>query len=710
MGGSIFYKEIDNIGIIEIDQPDSKVNTLTTELMKELEGVIYGISGSKIEGLIIASRKKDVFIAGADIKEIEGITNFVEARSKSKEGQAILNKLENLDIPTLAAINGAALGGGLELALACRYRIAVSSEKTRLGLPEVALGIIPGFGGTKRLVRLVGIMKALDMILPGKAISYRDALRAGLVDKVVYGKLLFDEALTFIKDINTKKWLRRSKKRKLLNLFLENTAPGRAALFSKAKKNVLKNTKGHYPAPLIALDVIRRCRRLSLKDSLDVESTEFAKLAITGISKNLIKVFYLSQEYKKLTGVEPKIIKPLSIKKCGVLGAGVMGGGIAQLVSFHDIPVKMKDLNYDAIGKGLSSAYKVYKGAVSKRILNKNEAAFRMGLISGATTYSGFKKVDIVIEAVVENLDIKKRVFKEVSGVVSDSAILASNTSALSITEMSRVSKNPRNVIGMHFFNPVHRMPLIEIIKGEYTSDETVAATVEFSKRLGKVPIIVNDTRGFLVNRILLPYINEAAIMLEEGISVEAIDRSAEVFGMPMGPLTLIDEIGIDIGYKVAKILEEAFGERMRVSQIFDLANKNGLYGKKTGKGFYVHRKKKRIVNSEINGLLGQIKPENVKSHTGEDAIRDRMFLLMINEASRCLQEGVCLRPSDVDVGMIFGTGFPPFRGGLLRYADKAGIQKIADTLNVFSKDHGEKYAPSKLILELAKSGKSFYS
>ncbi len=708
MVNSIFYREIDNIGIIEIDQADSKVNTLTTELMKEFEKTIDEIYKSKIEGLIIISKKKDIFIAGADIKEIEGITSFVEAQSKSREGQAILNKLENLEIPTLAAINGACLGGGLELALACKYRIASSSDKTKLGLPEVQLGIIPGFGGTKRLPRLIGIIKAIDMILSGKAISYRDALKAGLVDKAVYEKLLLEESMVFIKNICSRKWARRPRKRKLMNIFLESTAPGRAVLFSKARENVLKNTKGHYPAPLVALDVIKRCRRLTLKDSLDVEATEFAKLAITDVSKNLINVFYLSQEYKKLTGVEPKVIKPLAVRKCAVLGAGVMGGGIAQLVSFYNIPVRMKDINYEAIGKGLSAAYKVYKGAVSKRILKKNEAGVKMGFISGTTDYSGFKKVDIVIEAVVENLEIKKKVFKEVSEVVSDKTILASNTSALSVTEMSKATKNPKNVIGMHFFNPVHRMPLIEVIKGEFTRDEAVATIVDFSKRLGKTPIIVKDTRGFLINRILLPYINEAAIILETGSSVEEIDRIATTFGMPMGPFTLIDEIGVDIGFKVAKILEEAFGERMRVAKIFELANKKGLFGKKIGKGFYIHQKKKKIFNKEINELVTGLKKTSDK--LDRDIIQDRLFFLMINEASRCLEDNVCQRPSDVDVGMIFGTGFPPFRGGLLRYADKTGISKIVDRLSRFSKDYGEKYSPSKLLLELAKSGKGFYS
>lgn len=707
MANSIFYKEINNTGIIEIDQPDSKVNTLTTELMKEFEKTIDEIYKSPIEGLIIISRKKDIFIAGADIKEIEGITSFVEAQSKSREGQAILNKLENLEIPTLASINGACLGGGLELALACKYRITSSSDKTKLGLPEVQLGIIPGFGGTKRLPRLIGIIKAIDMILSGKAISYRDALKVGLVNKVVYEKLLLEESLVFIKNICSKKWKPRPMKRKLMNIFLENTAPGRAVLFSKAKENVLKNTKGHYPAPLVALDVLKRCRRLTLKDSLDVEANEFAKLAITDVSKNLIKVFYLSQEYKKLTGVEPKTVKPLCIKKCAVLGAGIMGGGIAQLVSFYNIPVRMKDLNYEAIGKGLSAAYRVYQNAVSKRILKKNEAAIKMGFISGTTDYSGFKNVNIVIEAVVENLEIKKKVFKEVSEIVSDKTILASNTSSLSITEMSKATKNPKNVIGMHFFNPVHRMPLIEVIKGEFTSLEAIATIVDFSKRLGKTPIIVKDTRGFLVNRILLPYINEAAIILEKGSSVEEIDHIATAFGMPMGPFTLIDEIGVDIGFKVAKILEEAFGERMRVAKIFEMANKKGLFGKKIGKGFYIHQKKKRVFNKEINELLTDDRKTSNK--LDRDMIQDRLFFLMINEASRCLEDSVCQRPSDVDVGMIFGTGFPAFRGGLLRYADKTGISKITDRLSQFSKKYGEKYSPSKLLLELARSGKGFY-
>lgn len=691
------------VGILELDTPGTEVNVLTSESLKTLQSLIKEIaSRSDLKALLIVSAKPRIFIAGADIKEIDGISTVQDAIDKAEQGKAVLQQIEDLKIPVVCAINGACLGGGYELALACHWRVAALSDKVKIGLPEVNLGILPGFGGSIRLPRLVGLVKGLSLILAGKMVSSQEAMKLGMVDKLFAEGTLRQDALKFTRALADKPRARPVRKKDLMMRFLEDTPFGRAMVLDKARKDVLAKTKGVYPAPLEILELLRKTYGSSGPQAYRLESEHFGKLGATDISKNLIKVFFLSEKYKKVRWTETRLDKFL-VRKCGVVGAGIMGGGIAQLVSSRNIPVRVKDLNEKALGGALKEARKIYDGALKRRRIKKHELELKMGLISVGLTPQGLKNCDFLIEAVVEDMKIKQAVFKDLSERTGPEVVLASNTSSLSVTEMASVCRNPERVVGLHFFNPVNRMPLVEVIRAAKTSDITVEKTVQFSRLLGKTVIVVKDAPGFLVNRLLLPYMNEAAYLLEEGMSPDAIDRIATAFGMPMGPIELVDQVGIDVGYKVAHVLYEAFGERMKVPSILDKAKQKGLLGKKSGKGFYVYDGKKRSVNPELL-VSGTCRVSE------EDALK-RMMYIMINEASRCLDEKVVDNAGSVDIGMIMGTGFPPFRGGLLRYADTVGAASIVKDLERFSKSvSADRFAPGAFLANLASQGKTFHS
>lgn len=706
---SIFYRVDNDVATIEFDHPQSKVNVLTGDVLRQFHAfVLQAGNDEKVKVLVIRSAKKDVFIAGADIKEIEGITTPDDGERKAKAGQDIFNTLEDLKIPTVAVINGVALGGGCELALACRYRVGTFNEKIRIGLPEVNLGILPGFGGTYRLPKVVGISKALNIILGAKTVSGGEAFKSGLFDRLIPEARLEDGLREFIAEIKDvpgrkKEFKRRSKG---LEKFLDESFLGHVIVFEMALRNVRELTKGFYPAPIKALEVMRENFAVDRTKALDIEAKGFGQLVITDVSKSLIKVFYLTERYKKLMPPECANLKPREIHKCAVLGAGVMGGGIAQILSYNDIAARMKDVNYDALAKGLQAAGKVFKSAVSRKRLKASQAAMRMAQITTTVDYSGFHNIDAVIEAVVEKMEVKKKVFAEVSKVVRPDALLLTNTSALSVTEMAKSVENPSRMMGFHFFNPVHRMPLVELIWTKDTSPQTMADALGLVRRLGKTPIIVKDAPGFLVNRILLAYINEAGFILQEGAPIAALDKIMTDFGMPMGPLTLSDEVGLDVGIKVLHILHDGLGERFVPAEIFEKVFEKGLLGKKSGSGFYLH-KQRRIANPEIDKLRAAkpLTPEQVHEY------RDRMLLIMINEAARCLADKIVDDPSAVDAGMILGTGFPPFKAGLLHYADSLGIENVVDLLKMFAeKTKSSRFEPSPFLLELKSGVQKFYS
>lgn len=700
-----------NNGIANVvfDLPDSKVNLLTAEVLKKLDGLLDEIKNdANLKAVVFTSHKPNVFIAGADIKEIEAITDPQEGAGKALAGQDIFNKLEDLPIATLAVIDGVCLGGGCELVLSCQYRMATFNEKVLIGLPEVNLGILPGFGGTYRMPRTVGLSEGLKMVLSAKPIDGRKALKIGLVDRLVPQAGLQQSTQEFLNEVIAAKAPKyRPKKQKGLIGFLESNRLGQEVIFARSRSEIVKATKGFYPAPLKALEVIKGNFYMDRASGLARERSGFGELVGTAVCKNLIKVFYLSEKYKKLTLAGSEKIQPQRIEKAAILGAGIMGGGIAQLLSYKDIWSRLKDINLEALGSGLKAARKVYEEAVSKRRLTEAEAQRHMAMITTTLDYSGFKDVDIVIEAVVENLEIKRKVFKELSEHLSPKTILATNTSALSVSKMAEVTKDPSKFVGFHFFNPVHRMPLVEIITTHEVSAETIVSALNLAKRLGKIPILVKDCPGFLVNRILLNYIGEAGYLLEETGDVEGIDRIMTQFGMPMGPFTLSDEVGLDVGIKVLHILEEAFGERFKPAGIFDKTIALKIFGKKTGKGFYVHEKgKRRILNPEITALL----PSGPRAPLNEAECQERLIFVMINEAARCLEDGVVKDPYTVDAGMIFGTGFPPFTGGLLRYADSLGAPSIVRKLDEYGQKHQTKrLQPSALLRRLAQENRKFY-
>lgn len=704
MNGDWSLSVREGIGQLTLDQPGSEVNILTSETMKALSAALDEVpSRSDVKALLITSSKSRIFIAGADIKEIEKISTPQEAFEKAEQGKAVFKKLERLKIPTVCVINGACLGGGYELALSCRYRVASFSTNVKIGLPEVNLGILPGFGGSIRLPRLLGLLKALPLILAGRVVSAEEALKLGMVDRLFPEKTLIDDALAFTRSVLKGESVKRPVKKDLMTRFLEDTFIGRGVVFGRAKKDVLSKTKGHYPAPFEIIKLLAKTYGQKGDAPYRAESVRFTELGATPVSKALIKVFYLTEKYKKF-GWTPAKLSSDGVKKCGVIGAGVMGGGIAQLVSNRDIPVRVKDINDKALAGALSEAMSIYKKAVKRRKLKKHELENKMSLISVGLTSEGLKTCGIIIEAVVEDLGIKQKVFRELSELTGPGTILASNTSSLSVSRMADGCKDPERIVGLHFFNPVDRMPLVEVIRGEKSSDEALERTVQFSRRLGKTVILVADKPGFLVNRLLLPYMNEAAYLLEQGYSPAEIDAIAERFGMPMGPVELVDQVGIDVGYKVAHILEDAFGKRMKVAATLKAAKDKGLLGKKGGKGFYVYDGKKRTPNRELSFPGGGRKP------SPEDALK-RMLFVMINEAARCLDEKVVDGPQTVDIGMIMGTGFPPFRGGLLRYADSVGTAAILKDLERFQKEADpDRFEPAPYLLALASKGAAFHA
>jgi 3-hydroxyacyl-CoA dehydrogenase/enoyl-CoA hydratase/3-hydroxybutyryl-CoA epimerase len=708
--------------------PGEKVNKLSKKVIHEMEGLIPQLeslgSQGKIDVLVLKSGKSGNFIAGADIELIQSAKTSTEAEELSRTGQKLLDRWEDLPFATVAAIDGAALGGGCEFSLACTAIVMSNSSSAKIGLPEVLLGLIPGMGGCVRLPRKVGLATALDMILTGKTLSGDRAYKAGLVEACL-PKENFEDAVYRWVHMNSsalKAGERLAKEPKLggmggpVGSLLEKT-PMRSVVFKKAREGVLSKTKGHYPAPLEAIDVIQatssgygsKLRGSERERAMVREAKGFGKVAITDISKNLIRLFFLTEGVKKSKGLLPGVTaQEHAVQHAAVLGAGVMGGGIAQLFAEKDIPTRMKDLNTQALSLGIQSASKIFQKKVKRKRMTQRQYLQKLNYIAPVVDFSGFKSTDLVVEAIVENMDIKKKVLKELEGQVQANCAIASNTSSLSITEMQTALEHPARFVGMHFFNPVSKMPLIEVIRGSKTSDEAVATVFQFSKQLGKTPIVVKDAPGFLVNRLLAPYLNEAVYLLVEGAPIPEIDRAMLDFGMPMGPMELIDEVGVDVGEKVAHILHDAFGARMNPAPLNKKVIDAGRLGKKNGKGLYQYEGPKltKTLDPEIYSIIGVTPKEK---SIAEEEIVERCILPMINEASRCLEEGIVASASEVDLGMIMGTGFPPFRGGLLRYADTLGAKTIVERLKKYQSRFGARYEPAPAMIARAEHGQKFY-
>ncbi len=684
------------LSILWFDLPGEKDNKFSSAVLHELSEVLDQIAASDATKVIIASRKKGMFIAGADVMEFTTVTTADEAKAYIRLGQQVFTKLAKLKQTTVAAIDGACLGGGCELAISCDWRVMSDSPKATIGLPEVKLGIFPAWGGTSKMPRLIGLPAALDIILNGKSLDGKRAKKAGLVDEVVESGILMQVAKKFA-DKGKRKLKGRTK------FYIEGNPLARNLIFGKARKAVLAQSKGHYPAPLKAIDVMEYAMSAGVERGMEREVEEAANLVNNEVAKNLVQLFFLMEESKK----DPFAVKPRSISYVGVLGAGVMGGGIAQIVTDKtDAEVRMRDIHWNAIGGGLKAASRVWRRQFERRRLSRSEMLRKLARISGTTDWSGFSRADAVIEAVVENLQVKRQVLADFEAISRPDAIFATNTSTIPITQIAAQAKRPENVVGMHFFNPVDRMPLVEIIRGEKSSEMALVTTAALARRLGKTVVYCNDGPGFVVNRILGPYMNESGFLLEEGNTIESLDKAMVDFGMPMGPMALLDEVGIDVAAKVAGILTEAFGARMEKSTVVEKLYADGRHGKKNGKGLYRYADGKRLgPDPAVYKVLGIRAP-----HAADPKIVvERMVMAMINEASLILDEKIVASAGELDLAMIMGTGFPPFRGGLLRYADALGTPYIASRLDELSSNVGPRYRPNEPLKRLAARDGKFY-
>jgi len=701
-------RQENGIAHLVMDVIGESMNTLKAEFADEIALVLKEIKSDKsIIGLILRSGKADSFVAGADINMLASCQTEEEATALSRQGQMIFAQIEQLSIPVVAAINGACLGGGLELAMACHMRVCSDNAKTALGLPEVQLGLLPGSGGTQRLPKLVGIQKSLDMMLTGKQLRAKQALKAGLVSDVVPNSVLLEVAEKLILSGKVKTNQQRSTlKRSLVNKFLEGTSIGRKLVFSQATKTVLSKTKGNYPAPLKIIDCIRTGIEQSSKKGYQREADHFGRLVMSPVSAELRQIFFATTEMKKEQGVEG--VAGQKIKQVAVLGGGLMGGGIAFVTATKaNIAVRIKDIAEQGIHHALKYSFDLLNKKVKRRFIRKNEMQKQMSMITGTTDYSGFKNTDLVVEAVFEDLSLKQKMVADIEENCKESTIFASNTSSLPIGQIAAKAIRPENVIGLHYFSPVDKMPLAEIIAHDKTSDQTISTTVALAKKQGKTPIVVKDKAGFYVNRILAPYMNEAALMLLAGEPIDKIDKALVNFGFPVGPMQLLDEVGIDIGAKIGPILQAELGERFTPPPAFDKLITDGRLGKKTKKGFYLYNSsKKKQVDESVYALLGITLSEKLSV----DEISLRCTYMMLNEAVRCLDEGIIRNVRDGDIGTIFGIGFPPFLGGPFRYIDNVGAMTIVNKMNQWESDFGERFKPCDKLVEIAEKGEKFYS
>jgi len=694
-----------------MDVVDDTMNTLKAEFAEQVADVLAEIKAdAAITGVVLCSGKEDSFVAGADINMINDCKTKEEVVALTRQGQMIFSQLEQLNVPVVAAINGACLGGGLELAMACHARVCSDNPKTALGLPEVQLGLLPGGGGTQRLPKLVGVQKALDMMLTGKQLRAKQALKLGLVDDVVPNSILIATAEKMALAGNFKKT--EKFKSSLINKFLEGTSVGRGIVYKQATKSVLSKTKGNYPAPVKIINCIKTGVEQSSAKGFQVEAEHFAELVMSSESAQLRNLFFATTEMKKEQGVAD--VMPEKIAKAGVLGGGLMGGGIAFVTATKaNIPARIKDIGHQGISHALKYSFDILNKKVKRRFMRNSEMQKQMAMITGCIDYSGFEDIDIVVEAVFENLELKQNMVLEIEQHAKESTIFASNTSSLPISDIAAKAARPENVIGLHYFSPVDKMPLAEIIPHASTSDKTISTTVAFAKKQGKTPIVVKDKAGFYVNRILTPYMNEAAILLLAGEPIDKVDKALVNFGFPVGPIQLLDEVGIDVGAKISPILQANLGERFAAPSAFSKLLDDGRLGKKVEKGFYLYgknvkkglMKKGKQVDESIYSLLNLTPAGSLSA----DEIAKRCTYMMLNEAARCVDEGIVRNARDGDIGAIFGIGFPPFLGGPLRYIDKIGAQSLVAQLSRWAEQHGERYTPCDALVAMAESGAKYY-
>ncbi len=733
------YDTDGEVAVLTFDEPGESVNTLSPEAGDEFERLLdRAQKDDAVKAVVFISGKKEGFVAGAKIDFLQTLRTASEAAAVARRAQAGFNRLDVFPKPVVAAIHGACLGGGLEWALACDFRIATDSPKTVLGLPETQLGLLPGAGGTQRLPRLIGVQSALDLILTGRNVKAPKAKKLGIVDEVVPAPILLEVAKRRARELASGK-LRPERRgdassqrgarsrglgdilrgladrEKWAELALEENPLGRKVLFDQARRKVLKKTRGKYPAQEKALEAVRAGLEGGLERGLEAEARLFGELVVSDVSRRLVEIFFATTALKKDNGTSNPEVKGRPVKKVGVIGGGLMGGGIAFVTAQAGIPVRIKERDDAAAGRALKMVRGLYDERVKRRSLTSREADARMAQITASTAYSGLKTADVVVEAVFEDLALKHAVLQDVEAASRKDTIFASNTSSLPIAKIAEASAHPETVIGMHYFSPVNKMPLLEVITHEGTADEVTATCVALGKKQGKTVIVVNDGPGFYTTRILAPYMNEAAHLLAEGADIVELDRALMDFGFPVGPVALLDEVGLDVAEKVAKVLHEAFGERIAPPQTLEPIRGDGRLGRKNGKGFYLYgdgdgRKGGKGKKKEVDVTVYDLLPHGrERRKLDRQEMAERCALQFTNEAIRCLGEGILRSPRDGDIGAIFGLGFPPFLGGPFRWADAQGLRRLLDRTGHWQQKFGKRFEPAPLLVEWAASGKRFY-
>jgi 3-hydroxyacyl-CoA dehydrogenase/enoyl-CoA hydratase/carnithine racemase len=694
----------DGVAVLALNNPP--VNQLSEHFVREMaDALTQAAADPAIKAAILTGTGKN-FIAGADITEIQKVKDRNVILPRVMENHRFINGIEDSPKPVIAAINGHCLGGGLEIAMACHYRVA--AQGVQIGQPEVKIGLFPGAGGTQRLPRLIGFPDALQMIATGNPISAEEGLKKGVLDEVVPADQLLDQALKaarrFISgELNHRDRVTKNKKDKLPK------PDEKAAIIAFARGMAAKEGKG-YIAPFKAMEAMERGLSDDFEADLKIEAELFADCAVSDIAKNLIGIFLNTRAAGKLPRIEK--IAPQKIKMVAMLGGGAMGSGITNLLLSNGFDVILWDINDEVIQKDLEAIRKTYAYPIKKGKMTQ-EGLDRMIREHLTTTVSlgAVKNVDLVVEAVLEDMKIKQDIWKRLQGICKPDVVFGTNTSALPITEMSSVLTDPGRMIGLHFFNPAERMPLLEIICGKKTSDQTLATSVAFGRAIRKIPVVVNDGPGFYVSRQLSALMGESTFMLSEGISPAKVEEAVIDYGLPMGPATLSDLTGIDIGYHVGKNFERSFGERWKMSPVYELVYKTGCYGRKTGAGWFDYSGEKPVPNPKVVEVVqNYLKEKGVSpKEVSPKEIIDRMLARAINEAAYMIEEGICDRPQDMDLAMIYGTGFPPYRGGILRYADAWGVGNVYRHLLKLEKEYGVRFKPCNLLKKMAEQGKTFY-
>ncbi|SFI78281.1 3-hydroxyacyl-CoA dehydrogenase NAD-binding domain-containing protein [Planctomicrobium piriforme] len=703
LGLKNFKLQVDSHEVLTatLDVPDRPLNVFDDSVLHDLDEIVRYVrlgEGRNVRMVVFRSGKPAGFLAGADIHRLQAIENERECDWILEQGQKLFSSIEELSVPTLAVVHGACVGGGMEFVLACKYRLAVNDPATRMGLPEVKLGLIPAWGGTQRLPKRVGVSTALPMMLEGKTLTAKEALNVGLVDGLISSSQAEEEIEAFVQQ-RLHGGGSQTPSRGWISWLIDSNPLGRSLAINQARKATAKLSR-QYPALKKIIDAVE----IGLKSSdvseagLAAERKAFTELLLGDVSPNLIDLFLLQEKAKK-TSTWTELAEPLPVKRIAVIGAGTMGAGIAQLAAAKGYSVLLQDVKEEFVNKGMETIRSLFAKATSKGAISKADAEQAISRLQTRVDWGASDDVDLMIEAIVERLEIKQAVFAKADELLPNRAVLASNTSALPIDDMAKATQRPEKVGGLHFFNPVHKMPLVEVVRGAATSDETIATLVGVAKRLGKVPVVVKQSPGFLVNRILFPYLDESARLVTEGFAITDIDREAKKFGMPMGPLELLDVVGIDVALDVSKTLSPLAQQSTPSPALFQNMVAAGNKGQKTGSGFYNWHNGKRgpaIIPNDPSILTERVVlPDwNIGGETF-GTIQQRLILAMLNEAQKCLVEQVVTEPWMVDLGMVLGTGFAPFRGGPMKCIDRWGAIHVKDRLQLLSQNCGPRFTPS---------------